>query len=123
MRQEDFIIREIQRLGDFILALMGKLKRKEVQQQDLNDLIQKKFPLSLEEILLTPKENFKDVFTKECGFNISNIEHLADLLSMLDEESAKVKALELLLYCNETDRTFSIIRDAKIQDLQASIPN
>lgn len=120
MRQEDYLLREISKIGDFILALMGKLEQMKPAAEIKNEFLE--FTgVSLDEILTTPASQLPDLLDYKKGYNHENIERLADLLSELPGDNAKVKALELYQLSTEIDRSYSITREAKVAFLKQSL--
>lgn len=120
MRQEDYLLREISKIGDFILALMGKLEEKRPIQAIKNEFLD--FTgISLEEILQTPAAKLPDLLSYQKGFNNVNMERLADLFSEMPEKNAKLKGLQLYQISSEMDRSFSMNREAKIALLKQSL--
>lgn len=120
MRQEDYILREISKIGDFILALLGKFEQEWPTQAIQNEFLD--FTgISFDQILQTPAAELPDLLEYNKGFNNVNIERLADLFSEMPEKDAKIKALELYQIASEMDRSFSITREAKVAMLQQEL--
>ncbi len=115
MPREDYIIREIQRINEFLLALMGKFQKKEMKQEEFSNALNEALPIDLDSFLKIPSEELNDILVYEKGFNAANIELLADTISKLDSAAAKKRAFELYKLSAEIDRTFSLDRDYKMQ--------
>lgn len=120
MRQEDYIIREIQKIGDLLLALMGKLqKKKDIAEvsnelQELEDVTE----LSLDKILLMEPGTMIDKLQQISIFNNQNLELFAKalyemhgVLDPLKKDLALERALFILAYLDEKEQTFSMERD------------
>jgi len=132
MERKDYILREIEKMGILIQALLGKLLRKDnpevVQENFLNEFnvqLNMEGDFDLTRFLSTPKEQFHTIFTIQNGFNFDNIESLADLLTLLSNKSRpemqlllRKKALELYRYVSETSKTYSLERQSKINNLE-----
>jgi hypothetical protein len=133
MPQTDFILREIEKIG----AMLRMLIRRRVEQKDTRDEEQlveqtiaelyKETQLDMQEILQLEKKDFANHFVLNKGFNLENIELLADLLyhfSQVSDYSQKnsysKKAIEIYEYINETSKTYSIDRDKKINILKGN---
>lgn len=123
MQREDYILREISKIGDIILALLGKLEKKRPSEEIKSEFFDAT-GVNMDEILHTPATQLPDLLNYDKGFNNVNIERLADLFSEIENnKSAKIKALELYHISSEMDRSFSIAREAKVATLKQILAN
>jgi hypothetical protein len=130
MPQTDFILREIEKIG----AMLRMLIRRRVEQKDTKDEEQiveqtiaelfQETQIEVQEIIQIEKKDFATHFTLTKGFNLENLELLADLLfhfsqvsSLSLKNSYSKKALEIYEYINETSKTYSLARDKKINKI------
>ncbi|MFC2152223.1 hypothetical protein ACFLSE_06810 [Bacteroidota bacterium] len=131
MERKDFILREIEKITILIQYLLGKYKpiksAKEYRtiEKLFNKELKERYGKDLEYILNIEKIDFEKEFMQSKGFNLENIELLADLFQTLGNdqfsESQKYlnKALELYAYVDETSKTFSYERSNKINSLKS----
>lgn len=120
MRQEDYILREIAKIGDFLLALMGKFEQKKPHAEINNEFLE--FTgIDIDKILATPGAKLPDLLDYKKGYNHENIERLGDFLSELPGDHAKLKALELYQLATEMDRSYSITREVKVAQLRQEL--
>lgn len=120
MNREDYILREISKMGDFILGLMGKLQQKKPVIEVKNEFLELT-GISIDEVLTTSAAKLPDLLNYNKGFNHENIERLGDLLAELPGQNAKVRALELYQLATEMDRSYSMQREAKVAHLKKNL--
>lgn len=126
MEQKDYILREIEKMGVVLRAILsnffggntinavpeekqiGEIKRELLEEMDFDiaGFIQMNDAQTIQYL--------KD----RQDFNIPNLEELAMLLERLGEPK---KALLVLLYCRNTDRTYSIERENRIRSIRGKI--
>ena len=121
MRQEDYLIREISKISEFLLALIGKLQKQQITKQDLDVSFKEKTGISFEALLHATDDELLQLLTRNKAFNVQNIELLADFLGAQHELLHKIKAIELYSLCEQLDRTFSLNRDYKLNILKSTI--
>ncbi len=120
MNREDYILREISRIGEFLLALVGKLQKQKPALEIQNEFLE--FTgISIDTILQTPAAQLADLLHVKNGYNHENIEKLGDLLAELPGQPAQVKALELYHLSTEMDRSYSMVREAKVAFLKQKL--
>ncbi|MFB6320712.1 hypothetical protein [Saccharicrinis sp. FJH54] len=126
MRQEDYILREIHKIGELLLAIIGKLQKKQDVAQINNELdeLTSLTDLSVDELLQLEPGKMVQVLEKLESFNIRNMELFAQTLfemhGYFDKNRANMmleRALFILEYLEEREKTFSMSR----QDLIAAI--
>ncbi|MFC0878241.1 hypothetical protein ACE01N_16720 [Saccharicrinis sp. FJH2] len=126
MRQEDFILREIQKIGELLLGIIGKLQKKQDVAEINNELeeLESITDLSVDKILRMEPVKMVQVLEKLEQFNIQNMELFARTLfemhTLFDRNRSNMmleRALFILEYLEEREKTFSMTR----QDLMSSI--
>jgi hypothetical protein len=119
MKQEDFILREIQKIGDLLLAMMGKLRKKQDISQIKRDLdeLESVTDLSVDKILQMEPYKMVQVLEKLEQFNIQNMELFAQTLfemhALFDANRSNMmleRAIFILEYLEEREKTFSMSR-------------
>jgi hypothetical protein len=137
MEQKDYLLREIEKIGAVLRAILNRFsgitenlaitieKRFEQTKEQLLD----ETGLDLDEFLKLEHSETKAFIRHFKGFNIVNLEMLAEILflSGLKNETDSDKGLlakALLLYelCNETDKTYTTERENKIRMIKSLHP-
>ena len=133
MEQKDYLLREIEKIGLLLKAILNKLsgyKEKmemlpEKYQEDTRELLSKEMGFYLDKFLMLDEPGAKEYINQFMELNTENLELLADILSEtgLREKSdiQRVlfeKSLQLFEYCNLKDKTFSFDRENKIRGLK-----
>lgn len=131
MRQEDFILREIQKISELLLGIIGKLIRKKEQSIEETEAeieaglaenieaLKDFFQLSSEEII--------DIYQNTQALNSDNLELLANLLFEMgilangkDDtgrmEQNLVKATKIYEFIDAEGDTFSFMRNTKLNE-------
>ncbi len=124
MEKRDYILREIEKIAFLIRFLLGKILSALtiVQQEEVYEQVDRELKLNLdmdiESILHLPRDQFDNAFKENNGFNIENLELLANLfheMAQVKEEKKKLflmKSLELNNYIGEKSKAFSFEREA-----------
>lgn len=134
MIKKDYILRIIEEVAKFIAILLG-LKKAEKYEEALEMVgmaIDEYFHLDPEYIRSLSSNDVAQKLMDEKNLNIKLFEPLADLLhieadifmAMNQKENAKngyQKAFHLLKFSEQTDRTFSAERLAKISELEQKL--
>jgi hypothetical protein len=129
MEQRDYLLREIERIGQVLRAILNRLTGRgptpalsmdnqfEETKNELLDMAN----FDLSEFLQMNGEKAIDYIKSLSGFSITNIEELALILELLADDAnlptrmeLLQKALLMLNYCKEKDKTFSMERENKI---------
>jgi hypothetical protein len=136
MEQKDFLLREIAKIGQIIRAIRQKLFggndqlaiSLEQQVDDAKAMLLSELDFDLDEFCLLDSEATNQYLKSTEGFNIENIEGLADLLSQIgfsqqSETSKKYleKSLQLYEYCNLQSKTYSMERERNITRISNAI--
>lgn len=134
MEQKDYLLREIEKIGAVLRAILNRFtgitenlaisvenRFEQTKEQLLNET-----GLDLDEFLKLEHSETKEFIRHFKGFNIVNLEMLAEILflSGLKNETDSDKGLlakALLLYelCNETDKTYTTERENKIRMIKS----
>jgi hypothetical protein len=135
MQQEDYILREIEKIGVMFRALIGRLSNsKEDFSLTTGDpfektkvALQDELGFDLDKFLTLDEAATNDYLLQFQGINSVNMELLAELMAQLgrNEQSGKKrsyleKALQLYKLCEKTDRTFSLDREKKIEEIKGA---
>ena len=134
IRQNDYILREIEKISIMLQGLLGKMiRRKEegvISNEDefngwINTLPEKEM-IDLDEILASDKKKLQVLLTETKGFNETNLEMLADLLTNIPlpenhpvKQEYLFKALEIYHLADEKYKTFSFQRNTRMEELRS----
>jgi hypothetical protein len=136
MEQRDFLLREIEKMGAIIRIIRQKLfgGTDELaisvanQTKTLKEMLLSETFIDLDELLVMDAAMTDEYLAGREGFNVANIELLAQTLSdigMTGEPPASFalleKALQLYEICSLRDRTYSFEREAAISQLRDSL--
>ena len=138
MEQSDYILREIQKIGEMLSKIRKKIAGAEVtnsqpfdfQLEEVKNILLDTIGLNLDEFLLLSEKETKDYIAGNNGLNNNNTELLGDFCKTMGEKTVDIKsqlylkkALELFELCNFQDRTYSIDREYKISSLKSILNN
>ena len=133
MEQKDYILREIEKIGTVVRAIMGRISGTETEEaitvghefEQTTEWMVQETGFSLMKVLTMEKQPLKEYIASFRGFNVANMELLAGLFYHTgirypegEQERFLLKALQLYELCNETDHTFSLERERKINEIQ-----
>ena len=132
MRQEDYLLREIEKIGAIFRAISNLLtgKNSKTAIQVLNKFEAAKGMLdeagfNTDSLLSLKETEIEEYLQKFKGLKGANIELFADVLSEMgfDEDSDSPgkyleKALFIYNYCSLTDKSFSLERENKISKIK-----
>lgn len=135
MKQEDYLLREIEKIGTLLMALMGKLKKSEVstaisigeQMNATREMLYQEMGFDLEKFMLLSEDELGPYLSEFVGMNTMNQEYLADLLKEIGEKSHDhgniylEKALIMYELCKLEDKTYSFERERKIEEIKQMI--
>lgn len=136
MQQSDYILREIEKIGLVINAIRNKIFggkdnttiTNEIQISDTKDILLNDIDLDLDKFLCLTSKDTTEFISRHSGFNIENMESLAELLSKIgfgcDSDHSKLyleKALLLYEICSIKDRMYSINRENNIIKIKEAI--
>lgn len=133
MEQKDYLLREVEKIGALLKMIFKKLISGDVnyslalekQFDQAKGQMINEIGFDLEKFLSLDKTETGEYIAKIEGFNVQNIELLADILK---EVGLKVKndiseiyldkALQLYELCSSMDKTYSYDRENKIYELK-----
>ena len=133
MEQKDYLLREIEKIGVIINAIRQKIFGGkdnpaitiEKQFEEAKEILFNETNFDLDRFLTLNIEKSKEYICNFQGFNIENIELLADCFSQMGfndkTDSSKIyleKALQLYNLCNLKSRTFSFERETKMNAIK-----
>lgn len=132
MERRDYLLREIEKIGVLMRALRQKLFggekenfsiAPERQMEDFREMLLTDASLDLGKLLSLDQQNTQTYLSELSGFNVTNIELLAETLAEIGFEHHSsaflTKALELYGICNQLDRTWSPEREAIIGRIES----
>ncbi len=133
MEQKDYILREIEKIGKILNAIRykifggnGKLAINiEKEVEDAKGMLLNELNFDLDKFLLLESKESNEYLISVEGFNVENIELLAEFTSQIgftdnSEESRKylLKSIQLYELSNLKSKTFSFEREEKIQTIK-----
>jgi hypothetical protein len=130
MERRDYLLREIKKIGMIISAIRQKVFGGkdnlaitiEQQMVALKGMLLNEANLDFDKLIKLDSRGTDEYLSNLNGFNVENIELLAETISEIGyEQNSTVfleKALQLFEICNLRDRTFSLERDIKINRIK-----
>ena len=133
MEQKDYLLREIEKIGLIIRAIRQRLFggaddtaiHAETQMAEVKEMLMQEMQFDLDHFLTLDSQATSLYFEMFEGFNVDNIEQLADCLAQLGSgielnaaTQCREKALQLYALCNAKSKTYSFEREAKIDNLK-----
>ncbi|MEA4935126.1 MAG: hypothetical protein VB102_00645 [Paludibacter sp.] len=133
MEQKDYLLREIEKIGLIIRAIRQRLfggkdsfaVNIEQQVEAEKGMLFRELNFDLDKFLLLDVEETNNYLNKFEGFNVENIEHLAEVIFQIgfNENFNKSriyleKALRLYELVNRKSKTYSTEREKKIITIQ-----
>ena len=127
MEQRDFVLREIEKIGAMLLALIGKLKSVSpgiqfaVERVRIDSDLKSITGLSMEEILTLPVEDIASRLMGDSRFNDVNMERVAEIMALMadhlpeiESEQAMERELGILELIEREGKTYSFERQSRI---------
>lgn len=136
MEQKDYFMREIEKIGGLLRAIIGRMiRRKEdtsisddTSFSETKDYVIQQSGINLECLATLDNLETAEYLLQFDGLNVENIELLAELfyLSGLAEKELRremflKKALQLYEICKSRDITFSFERENKITEIKKHV--
>lgn len=133
MERRDYILDEIQKFGQMVMGLIGKLSlNRNSQQYDFNlsmaDLeFESEAGFTLKMLMEMDSRNLNAFLANHDELNSENLELLADLLIEISDDPGIVprisllRARDLLQIVDERDRTYSIERAGKLDFIEGKL--
>ena len=130
MEQKDYILREVEKIGVMLQYLLGKMmpaksveEKKDISEEINNELFEN-IGYDIRSLLKIQKKEFNEIFKYNKGFNLENIELLAELLYKIslkklnNSKEILQKSLELYEFVNKAGKTFSFDREKQIDKIK-----
>ncbi len=133
MERRDFIVDEIQKFGQMVLGLIGKLvQNRQMQKYDFNlSMVDLEFEseagFTLKMLIEMESSNLEAFLANHRELNSDNIELLADLLIEISDDPgvssqhALARAKELLLLVDVRERTYAMERAGKLDFIEGKL--
>ncbi|MGF1586463.1 MAG: hypothetical protein ACFCUM_14150 [Bacteroidales bacterium] len=130
MERRDYLLREIEKIGIILSAIRQKVFGGkdnlaitiEQQMVALKGMLLNEVNLDFDKLMNLDSRGTDEYLSNLNGFNVANIELLAETISEIGLEQNSPgfleKALQLFEICNLRDRTFSLERDIKINRIK-----
>ena len=130
MERRDYLLREIEKIGMLMSAIRQKVFGGkdnlaitiEQQMVTLKGMLLNDANLDFDKLMNLDSRGTDEYLSNLNGFNVENIELLAETISEIGHEQNSPgfleKALQLFEICNLRDRTFSLKRDIKINRIK-----
>jgi len=131
MERRDYLLREIEKIGVLLRALRQKLFggekenfsiTPERQMEEFREMLLTDANLDLDKLMSLDQENTIVYLSGVSGFNVANIEFLAETLAEIGFEHHSTpfleKALQLFDICNQLDKTWSPERESNIRKIK-----
>lgn len=129
MEQRDYLLREIEKIGQMILGIIGKLRAKKETEEFHNGLtlanqgFEEETGMTLEMLVKMDGVNLEAFFKNHPELNTANQELLADLLIDIGDEKISEptdyfrQAKTILEHIDRQEKTFSMERAGKLEYL------
>ena len=136
MEQRDYILREIEKIGKILSAILQKMFggkdnlaiSLETRIENSKGMLINEINFDLDKFLELNIENSNEYISSLDGFNVENMELLADCLYQIGlndtcDSSKKYleKALQLYDLCNLKSKTYSFEREANIKAIKNAL--
>jgi hypothetical protein len=136
MGQEDYLLREIEKIAIMLRYILGKLTGNkenpaisvERQFEETNELLFNEINFDLDSFLKLNESDSKEYISHLKGNSSENLELLAEIIyqlglnAKLEDRSVYLeKTLQLYEFCNLADKTYSLDREAKINKIKLLI--
>ena len=137
MEQKDYILREIEKIGQMLRMMVDRIKRKRsassetisLQLNEQLDQVAEEMGFDLTECLTLDDKELETYLMNLPGYSVPNLELLADLLAELGTGSGQPRssdclrsALRIYETARRLDRTYSITREDKIREIRSLLP-
>ena len=133
MQQSDYILREIEKISSMIMGLLGKMIRKNSEEQLLNEQAYNEAvqefnsvsSLYFDQLLGVQPDDFNHFFLRSKGYDDHNVEQIAELLLNMGQISdvkrknlLLEKSLQIYQYLDASQKTYSIERVSRIHQIK-----
>jgi hypothetical protein len=132
MEQEDYLLREIEKIGTLLKMIFDKIAGKggnrttvfQKQIEDAKGLLVNETGFDINLFVSLKESEMEQYIFKFQGINSSNIELLADVIKVIgmsgvppNSKKYLRSALKLYDFCSSSDKTFSVERQNKIVEV------
>lgn len=131
MEQKDYMLREIEKIGAILRAIINRLTGSldgaaihiEKQFEETREMLANKMDFDLDKFMEQSESESKNYISSFKGINLENIGLLADILMQmgLNQKSEPIqkrvflkKSIQLYNYCKQIDKTYIYARESKI---------
>ncbi len=136
MEQKDYLLREIEKIGLLLKMIFNKIAGKEEnyaltvenQFEEAKGLLLHEIGFDIDIFLSLEKSEIEHYISKFNGISGSNTELLADILRVMGMKTYSSmtkeyleRALKLYEFCNSLDKTFSLDRERKINEIKNAL--
>ena len=135
MERRDYIVDEIQKFGQMVMGLIGKLVESRMTQKydfslSMADLeFESEAGFTLKMLIEMDSSNLESFLANHHELNSENIELLADLLIEISDDPGIVpqlslsRARDLLQIVDARERTYAIERAGKLEFIEGKLKN
>lgn len=136
MEQKDYILREIEKMGMVLQAILNKFRGNndntaihiEKQFDETKEMLKTELDFDIDQFIVQNESQSASYLNGFKELNIENLELLAEVfiqMSTLEEKDKSkmhlTKAIQILEYCKQTDKTYSFDREARINEILKQI--
>lgn len=136
MEQEDYLLREIEKIGMLLRGILNSLMHRNENLaitvmnpfEETKELLRDELNFELDKFVSLDESSAKEYLSHFSGMNIVNLELMADVLLQCginnpSENSRDLleKALQLYELCNTADKTFSRVREDKMNGIKKAM--
>lgn len=127
MPKEDYLSKQISQLGFFLRKALEKLIKHnndaDLSQSvsEINFKLKEELGFDLTTLEAISQEELIAFLEQNPQFNVGNLEVLADILSVFNNENFNKKALQIYNHINAKTATFSFERNSKIENLKQKL--
>lgn len=136
MEQKDYIIREIEKIGMILRAIINRLTGSmggtaiqiEKQFEETKEMLTIEMDFDLDKFMEQNESESKNYLSSFRGINIENLELLADVLMQMGFKYKDIqkqfylhKSIQLFNYCKQMDKTYIHARESKIYQINKEL--
>jgi len=136
MQQKDFLLREIEKIGNLIRAIHQRLFGGNdsssfginQQYEQIREMLFNELNFDLNIFMAQTQSESEEYISKHDGFNVENLEMLAEVITEMGIDSNEIsqntyieKALHIYEICKLKDKTFSFDLEDKINRIKQLI--
>jgi len=136
MEHNDYILREIEKIGYVLRSIINSFLKNQTQTaitigkqfEETNNALLKKLNFNIEEFVNMDLETSNKYLMSLIGFNTENIELLAIIIKDISSKKETVnkkkylhKSLQLYLLCRSIDKSYSFEREHSIKEIEKAL--